>query len=534
MKKSLASALFISVFSFCIPNAALASEKPIIYAQSGNSSPLHYIIFSKDSKYLTSFSFDKAIVWEVASGRSYGEFHIDAAVPSALVNSLGFKTFKEGSGLAGSRQAGTDSGRVVYSDDTALVAEIPNTNAAAILIKEAKSGTVLKELGFIRDSIRRISVSEDQTTLYCGSGFSDLAIWDTAGFLKRKVSTASLLEDNRSLLEAGYETVKKFFSKERRGVFTITDTFTGRTMKIPADQLPERSRLFGLSPRMDKVLVAVFGEKRVYQVLDAATLKPLRTFAPESPHSLGWQMGGFAFSPDGTHIALLAEEIDGKEQKRRDVVCVYHLPSGERISRLSVPDGPLYGFQYTPSGDGMFMAEADKIHLMNMRNGAILDTYTMGDEKAPWRASLGSNIYVCSETEWLAMGDAGGMVHLWDVESGKKLKTFPENGDGTSFVLFTPDKKRMWTTGTDDGTVRLTDVVTGRQIASFISFRDGEWAVIIPEGYYNASPDGEKYLNVRVGSTIHGIEKFREMFFRPDLVKFALQGGSLAQFGSKN
>ncbi|MCF8081208.1 MAG: WD40 repeat domain-containing protein, partial [Desulfobacterales bacterium] len=200
MKKNISSALFICVFSFCILNAALASETLLFYPQSGNSSPLHSLIFSKDSKYLTSYSFDKAIVWEVASGRSYGEFHVEEAVPAALVNSLGFKTFKEGSGLARSRQAGTDSGRVVYSDDAALVAEIPNTNAAAILIKEAKSGTVLKELGFIRDSIRRIAVSEDQTTLYSGSGFSDLAIWDTAGFLKRKVSTASLLEDNRFLL----------------------------------------------------------------------------------------------------------------------------------------------------------------------------------------------------------------------------------------------------------------------------------------------------------------------------------------------
>jgi len=180
------------------------------------------------------------------------------------------------------------------------------------------------------------------------------------------------------------------------------------------------------------------------------------------------------------------------------------------------------------------MAEADRIYLMNMRTGAILDTFTMGDEKAPWRAPFRSNIYVCSETEWLAMGDACGTVHLWDVERGKKLKTYPEKGDGTSFVLFTPDKKRMWSTGTDDGTVRFTDVVTGREIASFISFRDGQWAVITPEGYYNVSPSGGKYLNVRVGSAIHGIEKFREKFFRPDLVKFALQGGSLARFVNGN
>lgn len=73
----------------------------------------------------------------------------------------------------------------------------------------------------------------------------------------------------------------------------------------------------------------------------------------------------------------------------------------------------------------------------------------------------------------------------------------------------------------------LFDKKTGKELAQFILFTDGEWIVITPEGYYNASPNGDKHLNVRIGNKVYGIENYREAFYRPDLVKLALAGKSL-------
>lgn len=73
----------------------------------------------------------------------------------------------------------------------------------------------------------------------------------------------------------------------------------------------------------------------------------------------------------------------------------------------------------------------------------------------------------------------------------------------------------------------LFDKKTGKELAQFILFTDGEWIVITPEGYYNASPNGEKHLNVRIGNNVYGIENYRGAFYRPDLVKLALSGESL-------
>jgi hypothetical protein len=102
--------------------------------------------------------------------------------------------------------------------------------------------------------------------------------------------------------------------------------------------------------------------------------------------------------------------------------------------------------------------------------------------------------------------------------------------------------------GSGDGTVRIWDTATGNEIAQFISFSgtdsqltagsrdlsfdleeavssiDGEWVCITPDGYYAASPQGDRYLNVRIGNTVTGIDSFRSVFYNPDVVRARLAG----------
>jgi len=68
---------------------------------------------------------------------------------------------------------------------------------------------------------------------------------------------------------------------------------------------------------------------------------------------------------------------------------------------------------------------------------------------------------------------------------------------------------------------------TKKKLADLFAFEDGEWIIMTPDGYYSASANGDKYLSVRMGNNIYGIENYREAFFRPDLVKLALAGNSL-------
>lgn len=136
---------------------------------------------------------------------------------------------------------------------------------------------------------------------------------------------------------------------------------------------------------------------------------------------------------------------------------------------------------------------------------------------------------------------------VWDIKSGRLLyyiqkgETVPEEysyfikknfvaaKDGkiklsSTFASESSDQKYKAVVNWNDKTIRLFENSTGKEIAQFISFTDGEWIVITPEGYFNASPNGAKHLNVRVNNKVYGIDQFYAKFYRPELVQLALAG----------
>jgi uncharacterized caspase-like protein len=63
-------------------------------------------------------------------------------------------------------------------------------------------------------------------------------------------------------------------------------------------------------------------------------------------------------------------------------------------------------------------------------------------------------------------------------------------------------------------------------MAQMVGFGNGEWVTITPPGFYLASPNGDKYINVRVkGNQLRGIEDYKTLYHRPnDAIALAFQG----------
>ncbi len=62
------------------------------------------------------------------------------------------------------------------------------------------------------------------------------------------------------------------------------------------------------------------------------------------------------------------------------------------------------------------------------------------------------------------------------------------------------------------------------EAARFYAFSDGEWIVMTPEGYFNASANGARYINIRIGNQVYSINNFYEKFYNPAYVAAVLQG----------
>jgi hypothetical protein len=91
-------------------------------------------------------------------------------------------------------------------------------------------------------------------------------------------------------------------------------------------------------------------------------------------------------------------------------------------------------------------------------------------------------------------GSRDKTLKLWDVETGRKLRTFVGHGDWVNGVAFSPDGK-TGLSGSDDRALKLWDVVTGKELRSF----PGHTGVVTGVAF---SPDGETVLSGSSDKTV--------------------------------
>jgi anti-sigma regulatory factor (Ser/Thr protein kinase) len=142
--------------------------------------------------------------------------------------------------------------------------------------------------------------------------------------------------------------------------------------------------------------------------------------------------------------------------------------------------------------------------------GIIEQTYT----QESWEGGIRS-----LQSGWISKG-----IGVWDVQTGRKLREFAVHGGVITGMNCSPEG-RFLASSTADGAVILWNLETAKEIMQFVSFRNGEWVAVTPEGYYTASLNGDAFLNVRTGTKITGIEPYRSTFYQPAVVEAALRLG---------
>jgi len=201
---------------------------------------------------------------------------------------------------------------------------------------------------------------------------------------------------------------------------------------------------------------------------------------------------GVAISPDGRFIAVIVANKDFKNTlKLYDVEAKREVRSYEGVV-------PASSVIFSPDGRQILFSVEKRVVLCDVSNGIVLKTFT-GHTGTVWDLGFSPG------GEQVVSAGVDRSIRLWDSSTGKEIMTFPGHTSNVRRALLSPNGKQVIST-VDDNTTRLWDIATGKEQAKLLSFTDGEWIIITPEGYYNASANGEKYLNVRNGNNVYGIE----------------------------
>jgi WD40 repeat protein len=124
-------------------------------------------------------------------------------------------------------------------------------------------------------------------------------------------------------------------------------------------------------------------------------------------------------------------------------------------------------------------------------------------------------------------------VHLYDPKTNKVLHTLENTGAARVWdVAVSPDGKYLLVPWGQQFLQLFNIEGAPRRLLNILTV-DEDWVAWTPQGYYAATPGGEKLIGWQVKRddstplTFYPVERFRKLFYKPDVIKQVLATGSV-------
>ena len=373
--------------------------------------------------------------------------------------------------------------------------------------------------------------------------------------------------DGRYILAAG------------KGYVDVWDMLTAQLVRTFGDGVHD-SFIYGNILFSPNGKYAFWRDAKVGKLWDVATGKLVKTNERQIYHAKP-----YAFSPDSKSILYAGED----EASNAHTCWLWDVSTGKQ-RRFDTTDGHLDRINdaaFSPDGRYIITGSDDfTLKLWDVTSGKVIRTFE-GHTSAIEKVAFSPDGQYVLSTELTPKTHSGDETRVWEVDFGIESRTLPFDlrnkvsfsSDGRyiltgiriydfltgKVVVRIPAKEANMATFSPDGHFILTkshgklelwdlwalkvynylgEVVdrdptpdcmyrTKRirrkweqdaRLASMISFRNNEWIIITPEGYFNASRNGGNHLKVRVGRNVYSINNFYDRFYSPAVVSKKLRG----------
>jgi WD40 repeat protein len=499
---------------------------------SGHEDAIYSVAFSPNGRQVLSGSNDNTVkLWDTATGREIRTFFGHSSYINSVVFSPNGKQVLSGSDDNTIKLWDATTGREIrtfsgHEDDIYSVAFSPNGRQVlsgsrdnTIKLWDVATGRRIRTFSGHSSVIYSVAFSPDGKQVLSGSWDDTIKLWDAS--TGREIRTFSGQSEINSVA----------FSPDGRQVLSgsdcdlvLWDVATGREIITFSGRF-NWVRSIAFSPDGRQVLSGFWDN--TIKLWDASTGREIRTFSGHSNDVLS-----VAFSPDSRQV------LSGS---RDNTIKLWDAATGSEIRTFSGHSGFVRSVAFSPDGKQILSGSTDRsVKLWDISSGVEVKTFS-------GHSSVVMSVAFSPNGKQVLSGSWDNTIRLWDTDTGREIRTFSGHSNGVNSVAFSPDSRQVLS-GSDDNTIKLWEAATGKEIAQFISFTgsdtqlvaasraltvetqaavssiEGEWICITPDGYYAASPQGDRYLNVRVGNKVTGMDSFRDVFYNPDVVEARLAG----------
>jgi WD40 repeat protein/serine/threonine protein kinase len=347
---------------------------------------------------------------------------------------------------------------------------------------------------------------------------------------------------------------KRLACVAEKGVLNVWDVATRREAFVPENQQGPVSAVAFSPDGME--LAAICGNE--VRIWEAATGKPVRTFAGEFSSSAYSALTYLAYSRDGKRLTTgtrggnwvkLWDAATGRllqTIRSPDVRGIALSPDGTRLA-IGGGDGsvkiwdaardpditpiPLERSELLKDDEGFWLSPHGNLLLTGKKKNRVRlwDTTTgkpFGDPLA--HEGEMTNVDYSYDGRWLALADTAKQVKIWDLSSGKLVRTFKDQNEPITDIAISPNSKWL-AVAEHGGTLKIWDIDNGTEIRTIKDFKDDLISL-------HFSPDGARLLGAaQEGSlTIWDVATGRRTLTKsyPDiyirLVRFSPDGKLLA------
>ncbi|MDT7780869.1 MAG: hypothetical protein QOC99_3381 [Acidobacteriota bacterium] len=452
----------------------------------GHTAPVTTVAFAKTGTFVVTGSHDQtARAWDVATGKELRQFKGHKGFVSDVSISPDGRYIatkdQELTGLEGdnaTRLWDVATGRILWRLDKTF-GEIPFSPDGKYIYVGRVTPT-LREVATGREVLRLEKKAWPVSKFeFAGDGNSILMnSWGHAGFWNLN----SGREETRLKESAGdYGTTVALspggrltaVSSNNSSTIRLLDTVTGQELSRFQGDSGNASRL-EFSPD-GHFLAASDGMNRKITVWSISTGQKVRSFD-------GFE---FEYSPDGQYILAGNKpfidmlSLNEATQTQPNTLCVWDAKSGQKIWCFK-QDDLIQSFAFSPDARLLLTGGSDTtIRLWDSRTGREV-------RSIPHTSPIWSVAFSPRNGRYFLTGDIESNVIMWDTQTGKPVRKFVGNSSVPGTVNFSPDE-RLILSGGFDGTARIWDSSTSEELCGMISFPDGTWVVVDPDGRFDAN-----------------------------------------------